>query len=56
VFSIKLKLVEKLLKSGKMKLRIFLILELQMLLQKEKTQKPNFLKEWLIDIQKKITL
>ena len=56
VFTIKFKLVEKLLKNGKMKLKIFLILELQMLLQNERIEKPNFLKERLIDIEKKITI
>ena len=39
-----------------MKSKISLILELQMHLLNEKIQKPNFLKEWLIDIKTKITI
>jgi len=39
-----------------MRYKIFLIPELQMLLQNEKTQKLNYLKEWHTDMEKKITI
>ena len=39
-----------------MRYKFFLIPELQMLLQNEKTQKLNFSKEWHIDMEKKITI
>jgi len=39
-----------------MRYKIFLIPELQMLLQNERIQKLNFSREWLIDMEKKITI